>query len=97
MPCQKQYRSIAVKHDEYRADYIGYFPYIGEVMVCPYTIVYKMSNRKELRINLEDDELYQYVYEHRADETITLEEIRSVYKQFYEDTKKIIEEINDIN
>ena len=97
MPCQKQYRSLAVKHDEYRADYIGYFPYIGEVMVCPYTIVNKMSNRKELRINLEDDELYQYVYEHRADETITLEDIRSVYKQFYEDTKKIIEEINCIN
>ena len=97
MPCQKQYHSLAVKQDEYGADYIGYFPYIGKIMVCPYTVINNSSNHKKLKINLEDNELYQYVYEHRADETITLEEIRSVYKQFYEDTKKIIEEINDIN
>lgn len=97
MPCQKQYHSLAVKQDKYRADYIGYFPYIGQIMVCPYTVANNTSNHKELKINLEDNELYQYVYEHRANEAVTLEDIRSTYEQFYKDTKILVEEINNAN
>lgn len=96
MPCLKKYHFLAIKQDDYtyRPDYIGHFQYIGEIMVCPYIRINNLSNSTELHINIDDQELYQFVYDHRANESVTLEDIQCTYKHFYEDTKQYVEELN---
>lgn len=97
IPCTNKYKVLEVNKadDAYASDiYVGYLSYGGPVMVSPYIRKHKEMRTQELSYELCDNKLYQYVYEHRKNLSVTFEEIVKTYEMFYEDTKDIVDYIN---
>lgn len=97
LPCMKKYKTLEVNiaDDAYVSGvFVGYFLYGGPIMVSPYIRKHNEKHISELSYELCDNQLYQYVYEHRKNLSVTLEEIVKTYEMFYDDTKNLVESLN---
>ena len=96
MPCMEKYKVLEVNiaDNAYVSSIaVGYFLYRGPVMISPY--IRKQNGISiELSYELYDNQLFQYVYEHRKNLSVTIEDIISTYEIFYNDTKDIVTNIN---
>lgn len=94
MPCPENYKKLAINIDDCKGIlsnvYCGYLVYRGPVMVCPYIRKYENISCTGLEYNTADEKLFSFVYEHRADEAITIDEIKQLYEKFYNETKGFI-------
>lgn len=97
IPCNDKYAALRVDRDEYWS-VMWTFPWKLDVplMICPYAVrrertasTFGMGN-----VTMEwddcEEKLYQMVFDHRADESVTLEQIRETYKVFRADTEVYI-------
>lgn len=97
MPCNEKYAILKVERDDYW-DVAWTFPWKMDVpfMICPYIIKREQPDRMfglgkpSLVWDDCEEKLYQMVYEHRADKSVTLEQIRDTYKIFRSETEAYI-------
>ena len=65
-------------------------------MVCPYIRVYEPGNYNywptKLRTSV-SDKLYQYVYDNRYDESVTMGQIREAYQCFLDDMEQYVQNL----
>lgn len=92
MPCPTEYEKLAINLNEGIKEvlnyiYCGYLPYQGPVMVCPYVKTYEKISCSGLKYDIVGDKLFSFVYEHRLDQSITMEDIKQLYEKFYNETK----------
>lgn len=96
MPCNEKYIVLKVVPDKFwSVDWT--FPWKMDVplMICPYIIKRDDQDVSFMRKTILawddcEEKLYQRVFDHRADEKVTLEDIRVAYKMFRIDTETYI-------
>ena len=99
MPCVETYKALRVKEELIVWGCIDYtFCMIQQKypkMVCPYIRISEDGDSyywpKKLKISV-SDRLFQFVYDNRYDESITLEQIKEAYLCFLEDTRQYVAE-----
>ena len=99
MPCVEKYKVLRIKE---RVVIWGCqdftFSSVNQIypkMVCPYIRFSENGNlywSKKLKISL-SDRLYQFVYDNRFDESVTMAQIQEAYQCFLADTKQYVQNI----
>lgn len=100
MPCIDKYKSLRIK-ETFRV-YGSYdFTFIGIMqsypkMICPYVRVYNendsLNRQRKLKVSV-SDKFYQYVYDNRFDESVTLEQIKETYQLFLDDMQQYVKNL----
>lgn len=95
IPGNKKYKALFIeKTCGYEGTFNG-FHQEYPIMVCPYVKKYtKGDNTLQELSRSTPTKLFDYVYEHRLDKTVTKEDIAKTYDLFVKDTEKIIAKIN---
>lgn len=102
MPCNEKYKKLELKKDfdsswAYDSTFSNpHFSY--PIMICPYIRKYKETGFFSITYSLElslSDQLYQMVYDNRADESVSLKQIKDSYSEFIEDVNSIVEDLNN--
>ena len=88
MPCNEKYDSLRINSNWYEPTFYG-FNFDVPVMLCPYIL----TPDEKLKY-LVDDQLIDYVYEHRYHSEVTKEEIKEIYDMFHQDFKNAEEELS---
>ncbi|MBO2525646.1 MAG: hypothetical protein CW341_08120 [Bacteroidetes bacterium] len=100
MPCVEKYKVLHVKE---RVVIWGCqdftFSSVNQnypKMVCPYVRFSEEGDSyywpKKLKLSI-TDKLYQFVYDNRFDESVTLEQIKEGYQNFLDDTKQYVQNL----
>lgn len=100
MPCVETYKDLRIKEETVvwgRFDYtFGVVHQDYPKMVCPYIRVYEPGNYNywptKLRTSV-SDKLYQYVYDNRYDESVTMGQIREAYQCFLDDMEQYVQNL----
>ena len=92
LPCNNKYAVLRINQD------YSFYPYSVKVpaMVGPYKRIFG-SVKYDDAIGLEydvDDEIIDYVYNRRYDQSVTKEQIKAAYEQFAKDYEAALKEIN---
>lgn len=103
MPCVETYKALRVKEEPVvwgRFDYtFGVVHQDYPKMVCPYIRVSEPRSSSywptKLRASV-SDKLYQFVYDNRYDETVTMEQIKEAYQRFLDDMGQYVQGILDV-
>ncbi len=103
MPCVEKYKALRVKEEPVvwgRFDYtFGVVHQDYPKMVCPYIRVSEPRSSSywptKLRASV-SDKLYQFVYDNRYDETVTMEQIKEAYQRFLDDMGQYVQGILDV-
>lgn len=82
MPCNEKYDALRINSDWYEPTFYG-FNFNVPVMLCPY--IRTPDNNLKFLV---DDQLIDYVYEHRYHPDVTKEKIKEIYDIFHQDFKK---------
>lgn len=88
MPCNEKYDALRINSDWYEPTFYGY-NFDVPVMLCPY--LHTPDDKLKFLV---DDELINYVYEHRYHQEVTKEQIKETYDMFHEDFKKVEERLS---
>lgn len=100
MPCVEKYKVLRIKervviwgcHDFTFGSVNQNYP----KMVCPYIRFSEDGNPyywpKKLKISA-SDKLYQFVYDNRYDETVTMEQIKEAYQRFLDDMGQYVQNL----
>lgn len=96
MPCVDKYRNLRIKEKSittwFRDVTLGMLRHDYPQMVCPYMKCSANSSicwHNKLKLSI-SDKLYQFVYDNRYDERVTMEQIKDTYKQFIDDTQEYV-------
>ena len=91
-PCNSKYRALRINQD------YSFYPYSAKVpgMVCPYKRLYGVGYINDaIRLEYDvDDEIINYVYEKRYDQSVTKEQIKAAYLQFNQDYEEALGVVN---
>jgi hypothetical protein len=88
MPCNEKYDALRINSDWYEPTFYGY-NFDVPVMLCPYIL----TPDKKLKYFV-DDQLIDYVYEHRYHPEVTKEKIKETYDMFHQDFKNAEERLS---
>ena len=99
MPCVDKYRNLRIKEKSittwFRDVTLGMPRHDYPQMVCPYMKCSANSSicwHNKLKLSI-SDKLYQFVYDNRYDERVTMEQIKNTYKQFIDDTQQYVQNL----
>lgn len=100
--CEPNYRKLMIVDETKRHRIYNQLKYLGieyDYMVSPYKrtdclCVDGVNWRFQKMEYYVDETLIDYVYDHRADESVTKEEIRTLYAEYKKEYDPIVEEIN---
>lgn len=100
MPCVDKYKSLRIK-EIFSVFGSNDFTFRGirqsyPKMICPYIKVYNENepdqDYRKLKVSV-SDKLYQYVYDNRFDESVTLEQIKETYQLFLKDMEQYVKDL----
>lgn len=91
-PCDNKYAALRSDTDHYFYPY----PVNVPVMVCPYKRIFgSVEYDDAIRLEYDvDDEIINYVFDRRYDQSVTKEQIKASYEQFAQDYKDALEDVN---
>lgn len=91
-PCNKKYAALRINQD------YALYPYSAKVpaMVCPYKRIFGFGKYDDaIRLEYDvDDEVIDYVYNRRYDQSVTKEQIKAAYEQFAQDYEYALGYVN---
>ncbi|MBO6081719.1 MAG: hypothetical protein J6P46_01705, partial [Bacteroidales bacterium] len=101
MPCNAEFKALRIDPEaRFNFSYDSTFP-VGDYpkMICPYVrrmeigVWYPVVSKVEW--DDADGDLYQQVYDHRADKAVTMDDIKKAYESFREKLDPIVERVNE--
>lgn len=95
-PCSEKYSSLRVKKQTFEKWDDMNVPFDYSCMICPYIRKYNPEQFDE-PVSLEydvDDRVIKTVYENRADQTVTKEQIKKAYNDFKSEWTSIVDKVN---
>ena len=91
-PCNNKYAALRINQD------YSFYPYSAKVpaMVCPYKRIFGSGKYNDaIRLVYDvDDEVIDYVYNKRYDQSVTKEQIKAAYEQFAHDYEHSLGYVN---
>lgn len=96
MPCVGEYKALRIKEG---INTLGYGDFTFEMvrqkypqMICPYIRVFKEGHHhpQNLKVSI-SDKLYNFVYDNRFDESVTMEQIKEKYDRFLMDMEPYVQ------
>lgn len=100
MPCNAEFKALRIDPEvRFNFSFDSTFP-VGNYpkMICPYVRRMEMGVWYPVVSKVEwddsDGDLYQQVYDHRADKAVTLDDIKKAYEAFREKLDPIVEGVN---
>lgn len=94
MPCVDKYKTLRIKGGAVLSRYDDFtFRDVKQEypkMICPYLKVFKEGNQRNLKVSV-SDRLYQFVYNNRFDESVTMDQIKETYQLFLDDMQQYVE------
>jgi len=96
MPCVNDYKALQIKEGVgtlWYGDYtFGMVRQVYPKMICPYIRIFKEGYHypQYLKVSV-SSKLYQFVYDNRFDESVTMEQIKETYQLFLDDMQQYVE------
>jgi hypothetical protein len=99
MPCNSRFKVLQVKSTSFPFSFDSTFPISGyPQMICPYIRIvdpdFWGGHSNKLEWNDDNGELYNLTYSIRADESVTIEQIKDAYSEFRKTLDPIIDTLN---